>query len=110
MTVKRCFAGWCRSQLLNHPETAINAIWSTSMSTIFGATATFPLGPPARAGLAHHQWNSWRIAAPSRLIRLWAARHSQRRTLRELAAEKHRLDDIGLTRAHALHEAAKPFW
>jgi len=80
------------------------------MSTIFGATATFPLGPPARAGLARHQWNSWRITAPSRLIRLWAARRSQRWTLGELAAEKHLLEDIGLTRAQALHEAGKPFW
>jgi len=76
------------------------------MSTIFSATAAFPLS----RRLARHQWNSWRITAPSRLIRLWAARRSQRRTLGELAAEKYLLDDIGLTRAQALHEAAKPFW
>jgi len=79
------------------------------MSMIFGATATFPLGPPARAGLARHQWNSW-LTVPRRLIRLWAARRSQRTTLGELAEETHLLDDVGLTRAQALREAAKPFW
>ena len=80
------------------------------MSTLFGETATFPLSPSARTGLAHHQWNSWPVLAPSRLIRLWAARRSQRTTLGELAEETHLLDDIGLTRAQALREAAKPFW
>lgn len=81
------------------------------MSTIFGDTATHPLGPPANSGLALHQSISWRsIVAPWRLIQLWAARRTQRLTLCELAVEKHLLDDIGLTRAQALHEAAKPFW
>ena len=79
------------------------------MSTLFGETATFPLSPSARTGLAHHQWNSWRTLS-SRLIRLWAARRSRRTTLGELAEETHLLDDIGLTRAQALREAAKPFW
>ena len=79
------------------------------MSTVFGATATFRSGPPARARFARHQWNSW-LTVPRRLIRLWAARRSQRWTLGELAAEKHLLEDIGLSRAQALHEAGKPFW
>jgi len=76
------------------------------MSTIFSEAAAFPLS----RRLARHQWNSWRVLAPSRLIRLWAARRSQRTTLGELAEETHLLDDVGLTRAQALREAAKPFW
>jgi uncharacterized protein YjiS (DUF1127 family) len=81
------------------------------MSTIFGATAFFPLRPPASPGVILHQSISWRsIVAPWALVRLWTARHSQRGTLGVLAEEKHLLDDIGLTRAQALHEAGKPFW
>ena len=79
------------------------------MSTVFGATATFRSGPPARARFARHQWNSW-LTVLRRVIRLWAARRSQRTTLGELAEETHLLDDVGLTRAQALREAAKPFW
>jgi uncharacterized protein YjiS (DUF1127 family) len=37
-------------------------------------------------------------------------RGAQRRLLRELAEEGHLLSDVGLTRAQALREAAKPFW
>jgi uncharacterized protein YjiS (DUF1127 family) len=44
------------------------------------------------------------------VTRLWAARRAQRRALGELAEQSHLLADIGLTRAQALHEAAKPFW
>ena len=81
------------------------------MSTVFGTAAALRLSPPASAALAGHQWNSWRaIVVTPRLIRLWAARRDQRRALGELAAEQHLLDDIGLTRAQALHEAGKPFW
>jgi uncharacterized protein YjiS (DUF1127 family) len=64
--------------------------------------------PPAR--LARPQWNSWRTFAPWRVIQVWAERRRQRTTLGELIEEKHLLDDIGLTRAQALREAAKPFW
>lgn len=39
---------------------------------------------------------------------LWQERAAQRRALRQLGAFE--LDDIGLTRAQALREAAKPFW
>lgn len=80
------------------------------MSTIFGATASFPLTGPPPAGLAPPQWNSWRAVAPWRVVQVWAERRGQRRTLGELADETHLLDDIGLTRAQALDEAAKPFW
>jgi uncharacterized protein YjiS (DUF1127 family) len=44
------------------------------------------------------------------MTRLWAARRAQRRALGELAEQSHLLADIGLTRAQALDEAAKPFW
>jgi uncharacterized protein YjiS (DUF1127 family) len=80
------------------------------MSTVFGATASFRLTGPPSAGLARPQWNSWGAFAPWRVIRVWAERRCQRRTLGELADEPHLLDDIGLTRAQALDEAAKPFW
>ncbi len=80
------------------------------MSTIFGATATFRLTGPPRARRAGPQWNSWRAFAPWRVVQLWAERRGQRRTLGELADEQHLLDDIGLTRAQARDEAAKPFW
>lgn len=40
----------------------------------------------------------------------WMIRSAQRKLLRELAEEEHLLSDIGLTRAQALREAAKPFW
>ena len=80
------------------------------MSTIFGETTSFPLTRPSSAGLALPQWNSWRVFAPLRVLRLWAERRSQRKTLCELAGEQHLLDDIGLSQAQALREAAKPFW
>jgi uncharacterized protein YjiS (DUF1127 family) len=75
------------------------------MSTTFSTTA-----PLSGAGL--HQISSWRliVAVPSGLLRLWAARRRQRRALRDLAEQRHLLADIGLTRAQALREAAKPFW
>ena len=38
----------------------------------------------------------------------WMGRAKQRRMLKDL--DQDRLDDIGLTRAQALEEAAKPFW
>lgn len=43
-----------------------------------------------------------------RVIALWIARRRQRQELADL--DEHLLKDIGLTRAEARHEAAKPFW
>ena len=43
-------------------------------------------------------------------LRFWSARSRQRNALRDVAQEDHLLNDIGLTRAQALGEAAKPFW
>jgi uncharacterized protein YjiS (DUF1127 family) len=68
------------------------------------------LSCPTPARLARPQCNSWRTFAPWRVIQVWAERRRQRTTLGELIEEKHLLDDIGLTRAQALREAAKPFW
>jgi uncharacterized protein YjiS (DUF1127 family) len=85
------------------------------MSTAISETPTFRLSPPAAPRVPLHQSNSWRAASASwsaswHLIRRWAERRGQRRALAELARMSHLLDDIGLTRAQALREAAKPFW
>jgi uncharacterized protein YjiS (DUF1127 family) len=81
------------------------------MSTVFGATPALPFSPPGARSGALHQRNSWRIfAAAWRVIDRWSERRSQRLTLRELIQAPHLLNDIGLTRAQALREAAKPFW
>ena len=80
------------------------------MSMILVETPTFPLSPQSRPGLALTQWDSWRTFSPWRVVQAWAERRAQRRTRGELAEERHLLDDVGLTRAQALREAAKPFW
>jgi uncharacterized protein YjiS (DUF1127 family) len=43
-------------------------------------------------------------------IAAWIVRSSERRALRELAQDRWRLSDIGLTREQALRKATKPFW
>lgn len=80
------------------------------MSTIFGETPTFRISRSSRASPQLHQSNSWGGLTFWRVLQIWAERRSQRTTLHELTAEKHLLDDIGLTRAEALREAKKPFW
>jgi uncharacterized protein YjiS (DUF1127 family) len=80
------------------------------MSTIFSQTSTFPTIRPSPPILELPQCNSWRAFVPRRAFPPWAARRSQRKTLGELAGDRHLLDDLGLTRAQALREAAKPFW
>jgi uncharacterized protein YjiS (DUF1127 family) len=81
------------------------------MSTFITDPLSFPTihtgGPPARS----HQSNS----GPARAIQWhrwfdWTERRRQRIALRELADDKHFLNDLGLTREQALDEAAKPFW
>lgn len=42
------------------------------------------------------------------IVLLWAERAEQRRAL--AALEAHQLSDVGVSRAQALAEAAKPFW
>ena len=45
------------------------------------------------------------------LLSIWLARRRRRQTLAELAGfSEHLLDDIGVSKAEALREAAKPFW
>jgi uncharacterized protein YjiS (DUF1127 family) len=78
------------------------------MSTTFITTPPLSLSPPSPAVGRLPQINSWHAATA--VTRLWAARRAQRRALGELAEQSHLLADIGLTRAQALHEAAKPFW
>jgi uncharacterized protein YjiS (DUF1127 family) len=44
------------------------------------------------------------------ILSLWMARAQDRNALADLAEDKHRIADIGLTREQALREAGKPFW
>lgn len=71
---------------------------------------TLPLRA-ARRGFQLHQKN-WRVGLAQgwRRWRLRLARHSQRKTLRDLAEDPHLLADIGVTREQALHEAGRPFF
>jgi uncharacterized protein YjiS (DUF1127 family) len=78
---------------------------STMITDLFSFPAIPAHDPSARL---HHsgpapaiRWRGWSS---------WAARRRQRRTLRDLADDKHLLDDLGLTREQAMDEAAKPFW
>jgi uncharacterized protein YjiS (DUF1127 family) len=81
------------------------------MSTIIGEAAGFPLTRPLPPNLALHQSNSWQsVTALWRFVQLWAERRAQRHALLELADQRHLLEDIGLTRAEVVREAARPFW
>jgi uncharacterized protein YjiS (DUF1127 family) len=80
---------------------------STLITDPFSLPAMPAPDPPARL----HQPNS----GPALAIRWrgWSSRAAlrrQRRALRDLAEDKHLLDDLGMTREQALDEAAKPFW
>ncbi|HZF35060.1 MAG TPA: DUF1127 domain-containing protein [Candidatus Angelobacter sp.] len=59
--------------------------------------------PPSRT-------DRWRtgVAAAFSTIALWWQRGRSRRVLATL--DDHRLHDIGISRADALFESAKPFW
>jgi uncharacterized protein YjiS (DUF1127 family) len=41
---------------------------------------------------------------------VWVQRSRERKALAELVNDDHLLNDIGVSRLDALHEAAKPFW
>jgi uncharacterized protein YjiS (DUF1127 family) len=61
-------------------------------------------GPPGR----HPQSNSWwRLV--DKLLR-WTERGRRRAAFRNLADDRHLLDDIGFTRQQAMDEADKPLW
>ncbi|MEH2520885.1 uncharacterized protein YjiS (DUF1127 family) [Bradyrhizobium sp. AZCC 1610] len=81
------------------------------MSTFITDPLSFPTSQAGDRPARVHQSNS----GPSPAIRWgrwfdWAERRRQRLALRELADDKHFLDDLGLTREQALDEANKPFW
>ncbi len=52
-------------------------------------------------------WRAWVLAAIS-IVALWLERGRSRRVLATL--DDHQLRDIGVSRADALLESAKPFW
>jgi uncharacterized protein YjiS (DUF1127 family) len=70
-----------------------------------------PEGPWHEAGRAGSSIKLGTVTARpiARMVELVGAAR-QREALRELADDKHLLDDIGLTREQALDEATKPFW
>ena len=72
------------------------------MSVAFARKLTRPAGQgPAPS----------RFAMPLLTLQKWLSRLRRRKALRELAErDQHLLRDIGLSRAEALREAAKPFW
>jgi len=49
-------------------------------------------------------------SGPVRIFAMWCVRSAERRALRELAEDPHRLNDIGLSREQALREAENFFW
>jgi uncharacterized protein YjiS (DUF1127 family) len=66
-----------------------------------------PLRPAVAAGdEARLRATAWQHAV--RALLRWIARSSQRHDLARL--DDHLLKDIGVTRAEAAREAAKPFW
>jgi len=75
------------------------------MSTFITDPHSFPAVPAGD----HHQSNSGSASVTHRWLN-WAERRRQRIALRELADDRHFLNDLGLTREQALAEAAKPFW
>jgi len=88
---------------LNGSEAAFHENWSLSMPTLI-------MRPAARGSPLHKE--NWGFAFPAQQLGwrgLWA-RQQQRRVLRDLAEDPHRLSDLGLTRQQALEEADKPFW
>src|SRR4051812_9785408 len=93
------------------PKTAINAIRRMPVSTAFSVTSLSLRQVPPLPVARLDQKNSWRpVTAPWWFLQRWAERRAQRHALLELADQKHLLDDIGLTRAEAVREAARPFW
>jgi len=76
------------------------------MSTCFSDTNL--LLPSRRIRMdCRPQSNSWDLL---RRWRRWNERSRQRAALRNLAEDKHLLDDLGLSRQEALDEADRPFW
>jgi len=80
------------------------------MSTLLSDELAIPRVPGRAAKQGHQQNCGQSPAIRWRKWRNWAERRRQREALRQLAENKHLLDDLGLSREQALDEAAKPFW
>jgi uncharacterized protein YjiS (DUF1127 family) len=93
-------------RLYPNADDANHAIRSFSMSTYFSDTNLL-LSSWRRPMDCRPQSNSWGLL---RRWRRWNERSRQRTALRNLAEDKHLLDDLGLTRQEALDEADRPFW
>lgn len=77
--------------------------------TFQGTLAPIGAASPLHASVQKSSSTLWQ--AISRQVRLWAARHHQRRTLSELAEQSdHLLRDMGISPDQARTEAAKFFW
>jgi uncharacterized protein YjiS (DUF1127 family) len=80
------------------------------MSTPFSTTHSIGL-VGHRGASDRHQSNSWpRWAALLSELLHWSERSRQRAALRDLADDRHLLNDLGLSRQEALDEANRPFW
>jgi uncharacterized protein YjiS (DUF1127 family) len=77
------------------------------MSTYFSDTNFLLLSRRSLLGRPPHS-SSWWVFV--RRWRRWSERSRQRAALRNLADDKHLLDDLGLTRLEALDQADRPFW
>jgi uncharacterized protein YjiS (DUF1127 family) len=77
------------------------------MSTYFSDTNLLLLSRRSLLG-CRPQSNSWGLFVTR--WRRWNERSRQRAALRNLADDKHLLDDLGLTRLEALDEADRAFW
>jgi uncharacterized protein YjiS (DUF1127 family) len=80
------------------------------MSTPFGI-GDYLFGDRHCPAIGSHQISSW--PGWSGLLSEWLRRsecNRQRAALRDLADDRHLLDDLGLTRQQALDEADRPFW
>jgi uncharacterized protein YjiS (DUF1127 family) len=100
-----------RSPYLNGSNAAFHEIWSLSMSTLLNDALSIPRPPSADHAPRGHQSDYGPL--PLGRWRQWlqcSERQRQRDALRELADDKHLLDDLGITREQALDEADKPFW
>ena len=80
---------------------AADAVTAADLAANLAVDRTLPW--PPRADF----WRGWTTAAAA-TISLWAERSRTRRTL--AALDDDRLLDIGVSRADARRESAKPFW
>jgi uncharacterized protein YjiS (DUF1127 family) len=87
-------------------RTYVDSGFRSLSSTFAGLTSPVRVGPGQRPA-TRAGGRSW-LARSADLLLVWSERARQRREL--LRFDDHLLRDVGLTRAEALAEAAKPFW